>query len=693
MDKFWKGPLRIIQNNLRASDATQLDVENLIKKQSEYGTNVIIANAGGLLCWYDSEISRQPHNPFLKFDYVKQVIHFAHQYGMKVLLRLDISNLSEKDLQDHPDWIRRDSLGNPVSDLGMLQSCFFSPMWQEYNFRLIEELMEKYQPDGLFYNAVHFGFCHCDICRDHYQKKMGEPLPNQLIVTTEEGRHYMKYRYEQMAAYMTRVKDAVHRYNPDAVVAPVGSFCTERPLFNSLSGWDGKLFSKAEDIQVSETVTSVMRKMPYWLYLPGENASASNAIDQPVMLCIHQACQLGRNAASAPAHLELDIVQAAFHGGGPAINMIGTFDQEDKKDLKILKKTFTFLKDNADCFTGFRQRSRVALVYSQQTNDYDSYADQTAFSPSGLHGFVQPTICGEEYRGIYEILVHQHIPFDIIHDGFLTDQILESYEFLILPGVTCLSEQQSKAVDSFVARGGKLIVTGALPQKDEQGRETGIRLKSLPFETRSPRQVDGYLMLENKALYPSLPETGLIGITFQMSEVTPQREVAWIRDMRYRCAPQNNKPEFSNIAEMTNQYGLYLFSYGQGRVLLLPWSLGRLYRGFGIYECPKVLKDLMLRMGLVEDIRTDAPYTVEVILGNSEAGETVSLINFTGISGKVKLENISLGHFSVSVRTQATEAISRTRGEKLPVKREGEFLKVFIPKIDSYEMVVLTKEK
>lgn len=689
MDKFWKGPLRIVQNNLRASDAEGLNVEELMKTQAEYGTNVIIANAGGLLCWYESEISRQPKNPYLKFDYVKQIIHYSHKYGMKVLLRLDISNLSEADLREHPDWLRRDTEGNPVMDLGMPQSCFFSPMWQSYNFQLIDELMEKYQPDGLLYNAVHFGFCHCDVCRKHYEESTGCPLPDKLEVDTEEGRRYMRYRYEQMAAYMTRVKEAVHRHNPNAVVAPVGSFCTERPLFNSLSGWDGRLFSEAEDIQVSETVTHLARKQPYWAYLPGENAAASNAIGQPAMLCIHQACQLGRNAVTPPAQYVFDIVQAAFHGGGPTINMIGTFDQEDKKGLKPLKDTFTFLKENEDCFTGFRQQGRTAIVYSQQSNDYDSFMDQTAFSPSELHGLQEPTACGDEYRGVYEILVQEHIPFNLLHDGFLTAERLENYDFLILPGVTCLSDEQSRAVDGFVAKGGRLIVTGAAPTKDEQGRGKGVRLSCLPFAVEAPELTDGYLMLDNRALYPSLPDTGLIGIAYPFSRVTPQNIPGLVTDMRHRLGPKNNKPEFSNIAEMTDDYGLFLYPHGKGQVLYLPWSIGQLYRNFGIYECPRVLKDLMLHMGLTEDIRTDMPYSVETILGKSAAGETVSLINGTGFSGKSRLELIPLHCLRFSVRTNARKAISRVMGRELDVKREGEFLTVSLPKLDNYDIIVL----
>ncbi|MCI9553403.1 MAG: hypothetical protein HFE94_07715, partial [Acutalibacter sp.] len=301
--------------------------------------------------------------------------------------------------REHPDWLRRDSDGQAVYDLGAPQSCILSPMWQEYNFRLIDELMSQYYPDGLFYNAVHYGFCHCDRCKAYYQEATGHPLPDQLLVNTEEGRRYMHFRYNETAYYLSKVWDAIHRHNPKAVLAPVGNFFTENPYFNSLSGWDACQICQAEDIQVSETVTVVTRHQPYWTYLPGENAAGTTAIGKPAMLCIHQMGQLGRNAVAAPAQFTFDIAQAALHGGAPAINMIGTFDQEDQKGLAPLKTVFHFLKENADCLTNFQTKARVALVYSQKTNDFDTLADQTAFSPSQLHGLPTPTTQGDEYRG------------------------------------------------------------------------------------------------------------------------------------------------------------------------------------------------------------------------------------------------------------------------------------------------------
>lgn len=51
------------------------------------------------------------------------------------------------------------------------------------------------------------------------------------------------------------------------------------------------------------------------------------------------------------------------------------------------------------------------------------------------------------------------IPFDIIHDGDVTDQILSSYKVLVLSNTASLSDDQEKTIQKWVTRGGRLIAT------------------------------------------------------------------------------------------------------------------------------------------------------------------------------------------------------------------------------------------
>lgn len=80
-------------------------------------------------------------------------------------------------------------------------------------------------------------------------------------------------------------------------------------------------------------------------------------------------------------------------------------------------------------------------------------------------------------------------------------------------------------MDGFVKRGGRLLVTGALPTKDGEGRECGTRLKCLPFTVEEKKPVDGYVLLQKRELYPSLPDTGLVGIIYDWSVIRPKERL------------------------------------------------------------------------------------------------------------------------------------------------------------------------
>ena len=691
---LWDKPFRIIQNNLRAIDAEGMDVKELIKEQYEYGTNVFIANAGGLLSWYDSDLEEQERNPYLDFDYVGQVIEEAHKYDMKVLLRLDVSNLSEELAKKHPDWLRRDSEGNAPLDLGMVQDCFNSPMWESYNFKLIKELFEKYNPDGIFYNAVHYGFCHCDVCKEKYKKDTGMELPQVIQTGTEEGKTYIRYRYAQVSQYTKRVKEYIYSLKPDAVLAIVSNIASDTPDFNLFSGWDTVPFMQAHDLQVSEAVNHVWRKHPKWVYLPGENARIANAMGRQTMICLHYSANLGRRAAQPAAQLLYDIAQTAAFGGSPAMNISGTFDIDDRKGLSGIKKIYNYLKDNSDAYEGLSNKANVALVFSQSTVNFETPRDIKAnsFFEIMMENYESPHM--EEYRGIYAALVGQHIPFDVLHDDTLPSKDLSQYDIIVLSSLTCLSDEQIKIIDEYVENGGKILVTGQMAAtKDKEGRSRGKSgLKCLQVDVKSydKNMSGGYMRLEDKSVWTSFADVDCVAFSGSWTHIASKNGEDVMREDLYRIPQVKiNKPEFAFTSEKTNEPGLIVTKYEKGTVAVMPWDIGTLFRKYSIADNGAIISDLLDYLKIDKDIYTNAPYSVEVALGKSKAGEILHLINGTGLQSMGQLEEIPVHDIKISVRTDAQNALSLTTKQSYETKRNGEFLEITIPKIGMLEAINL----
>ncbi len=694
MDRFWNNPVRIVQNNLRAIDALNLDVAALIKQHIEYGCNALVVNAGGLLSWYDSEVSGQPHNPFLSEDYVGKVMEEARRNGLKVLLRMDVSNLSEAEAKEHPDWIRRDVNGNAAYDLGMIQSCFNSPKWNEYNLEVLDELLSKYRPDGIFYNAVHYGFCHCETCKQKYFNDTGRTLPDTLNSGTEEGRSFMLYRNKQAIERFSKIHEFIHDRLPDAVLAPVSSLTSDFPEFNCFSGWDTVPFSKeGQDIQVSEAANNVMRKQPKYIYLAGENALLANVMNKPNMICLHYSAQLGRRASQPAAQLTYDMMQSSAFGAGLCLNVIGTFDLDDRRSLPVIKSTFNYLKTNEKYYNAIKNSADIGIIYSKASIDFADGRDrkETCMADILSEGYTSPHL--NEYRGVYESLVQRHIPFDVLHDGFLLDAELSRYHTLFLPGVTCMSDEQAKKLDSYVNNGGNLIITGRLPgTQDEFGRPRELSaLACFLYDVLSEDPVGGYLIFGSKEQFPSFESIDRIGIAGKFANLKPKSgAVTFLRELNREPQAKCHKPEFSYVEELTDDYGLFCTGFGKGKVVVLPWDCGSLQRQYGIAEIDMLISDLLHWLNWKETVTTNAPYSVQLISSKCPEGRLIHLINGTGLQSKPQLEVVPLPNITVSYRCTDNSAISIKSGEILTSVRSGEFLEVSIPVLNEFECILLS---
>ena len=161
----WERPFRMIQANLRKIDAVGLDVAALLDGIREYGGDATLANAGGLVAWYPTELPFQRRNEHLDFDFVGRLLEEARRRDIRVLLRLDVSKQYDDMYAAHPEWFARGSDGGPIRHWDMLATCWNGPYWQEKNFEILDEILGRYEPDGIFYNAYSYTACSCDRCR------------------------------------------------------------------------------------------------------------------------------------------------------------------------------------------------------------------------------------------------------------------------------------------------------------------------------------------------------------------------------------------------------------------------------------------------------------------------------------------------------------------------------------------------
>jgi len=677
----------MIQPNLRKIDGRSLDPRRLVAQVVEYGGNAMLVNAGGIVAWYPTKLSYQPVNEFLSSDFLGAVLREAHQQGLRVLARLDMSKNHPELYAQHPEWFQVTAEGVARCEWEMLLTCFHSPYWQEHAFKLVAEILSRYAVDGFFFNRFHHDHCLCRACRDAFRAYSGQELPAREDWDDPTWRMFVRFRYQQMADYAGRLRAFIRERNPRAILAVDFRLTSDTPKHLREAGWLGPRLAENVDLITVEAFDPLERPLPKHYLWAGEEVRMGRTFegDRPVCVILTYSEVFGsRRAAQPPAQLAYDLMQVVAHGGQPCVALSGTFEQDDRKALPTIKAVYHYLRDHAASYEELRSPARVALLYSQTTMDF--YGREAVMER-----------CLAEYRGFYEALVEGHIQFDLLHDADLEGAALKRYALLILPNVAALADHQAALLDAYVEAGGRLIATFEAGAYDDEGRPRELlALRSLGRALKGRLPCTGaYLRILNKGLLPGFEQTDLLSLaeTFLLTTAS-DKAIPQVTDLHLIPPVRNNTPEYACWEEESDIPGLVLSPFGLGEAAYLPWQVGKLYHQLGVPEYRQLVLDLVGRV-VSPLITTDAPSSVELTLhylGGNHGHALVHLLNATGRQSKPLTEVVILHNISVWVSGEYVTAQELWTGQDLELVREGDGVRFTVPRLESFAAIELVAD-
>ncbi len=678
---FWKRPFRLFQPNLRKIDAKNLNVEELVDQAQSFGANVMLVNGGGIVAWYPTDHPYQTMNEYMDFDYLGEVLQAAHARGMKVLVRMDVSKSFPRVLEEHPDWFRRTQDGEVPTHWDMLQTCPSGPYWEEYNFNVVGELLSRYKIDGIFYNAYNYNRCYCKRCEQKFAKATGYAIPANENWDDPAWRAYVQYRYEQLSDYTGRLSAFIAEKSPGTILTIDTRITDDEHKGIREAGWHEAEMSKHTACITAEAFNFLDRPFPKWIYWAGEEVKLGSHFSHTAIILSHSKTIFHRRAAQPPAQIGYDLIQIAANGGSPAIAFSGDSNQHDRKAIATIRNVMTYMADHAQEYEQMTPAAQVAVVYSKRTMDY--YGRESS-SERWQHS----------YRGMYEMMVENHTPFTVLHEAKLTEEDLLQYGCIALPNIAILSDEAAAALDSYVANGGQLIVTGETGFYDQYGQPSdgGNSLQCLStFNLANPAVKGTYFTIENAEQFTELQDTDLI-MAYGDIVAVPQAVSSKSRtDLSVVPPLTNTTPEFSYWESTSDVKGLHLFEYGKGAVAYMPWAIDTGYHEMGIDEYRSII-DGLVRYAIGETlIETDAPRSVEVTVAHREkGGYLLHLLNATGrTGGKPLTDSIPLHHIRLRVRGSWKQADALHSQQSIELTQQGDYTELVIPKLALFEAIVL----
>ena len=671
-------PIRMIQTNLREIDARDFDVEEYVGKAKEYGANTILINVGGIVANYPTELEFHYRNPYLQFDMIGQVVKRLHEENIRVIGRFDFSKINEKFATQKPEWLYRDLNDEIVNYNGQVHACVNGGYEQEYLFKILGEVVNKYPLDGIFFNMPGYqtsdysrnyhGICQSDACRRRFREwSKGLNLPTKEDPNDPVFLQYDQFRRETSQELFVRVNEFIKAKRQDIAI------CTYTHA--------------GVDLIRSESGSEMFHDGPAWEYHSTDNvkrALGSFRGKQSANTAVHFPDYPFRHSSVAPYLTGMRLIENMLSGGSLDFYMIGRLEnQEDRLALRNVKDVFRFHEANEKWFTSIRPRSDVCLIRGEGRS-------------------------GQEFRGMLRILAENHMLFDAMEAWLIesgeTPKRLEDYKLVILPDVSYLSDAACRRLDEYVAGGGKVLATGFTATRDEVGNpKNRFRLKSaglMPEYIVHEKARGNYLRIFPKdkevLRHPSFEDLDLVYLTSDLLEFKLERGakgyLGLIPEAMY------GPPEKCYYTTVTEIPGLIQNGYGKGAIAYFPWSIGQHYE-FRSHHGHSMLVMAAINdlLGFRQDFKAATSPLVEVTRQEAFDGsfEWIGLANHSGQIGTAFHEPIPIRNAELSVRP--ARAVRNARmlrsGKRLTISPlTNGWVGFTVPELGEFEVVLLEYE-
>lgn len=680
-----QGIMRFAQINMREFEPPQVDVEWWRAFFKRCGIQAATLNAGGIVAYYPTKLPYHWRSRWLgERDIFGELVAMCNEEKIRVLARFDPSRMHQDFYYNCPDWFMVQADGSPLitrdpvtktTGPELYYTCITGPFYREFIPDFFAEIHANYDVDGFYGNgwSGSHDICYCRRCRRLFREATGYELPRGENWDDPVWRAWFRWRTELDHELWQFWDETTRRLKPDTVFwGNHGIGTVARYAQGTSADFQGRRGHE-----------------PVWL--AGEQARRMASVtDGKPYFHIFCGNAYSRHHARPDAEQQLWAASGMASDARPWFTIIGGV-QEDRRQFEPIARVFEFHRANDAYWHGRKSLANVALLWSEHQGRYYARGDMS-------------TRVTEHFRGMYYALMRSRIPFDLIHEEWLSANTLAKYKVLVLANAAALSDEQCNVIRAFAESGGSIVATYETSLYDEWGQPRDDYALGDVLGVRCARGkpmgplLHSYLRITGEhEVLQGIEDTA---ITLNSLMLSPARAIQEV------CSPLTLIPPYSWLPPElafpevweTDWPMLFIREAGKSRTVYFPGDMDRLVWLSNLPDSHRLLSNAVRWAARYElPVEVEGPGLVEVTLYGRPQDVQIHLVNYSNpdVWQAPIHEILPVGKQTIRLRLLGAKVSDRAKllvaQQEVPVRIEAGTAIVEVPSVGSHEVVVLPR--
>lgn len=684
---WYKSATRWTQLTLAEDDPVKFDPAFWIDVFKRTQSNATCLSAGGYIAYYPSKVPLHYVSKFIgDTDPFGTLVDGARKLGMHVMARVDPHAIHQDAADAHPEWIAVDKDGNKRRHWAF-PDVWVTCAYSDYNFKfmpkVLEEITRDYDIDAVFANRWQgHGVCYCDSCKTNFKAASGFDLPRDSSVDNPAWIAWAGWRRTLLSRLVVEWDEVMKAIKPHTSFIPnMGSV--------SLMEFDLKIIEKYCPFLC---VDDQGRRGTEPVWMAGRNGKRMRATfrERPAILITSIGPEeeyRWKDSVTTGPEMQAWIDDGTTQGLLPWFTKFNGV-VPDTRWVEPVAESFALHATLEPVLSTMTPVAEIAILDPSTTLRHHGQDTRKAAEADDL--------------GFYQALIEARVPFEMLSDQAMTPKSLDQFKVIILANSTCLSDEQVKMLEDYVARGGSIVAayetsTRTADNKPRNAIALGKLLGvTMANATRGPVK-NTYVAINGKHPVSAgfdganriIGGTRLIAVDAAADTQQPFLYVPDFPDLPMEEVYPREEPR--GAAVVTREHK------GGGRTVYIPWNIGGILWEVLAADHAKLIGNaVQWALGKRSDVEISGRSALDLAVRRNDKGMAVVLNNLSNpmmMKGPIR-EVYPVGQHEVSVALPAGKTLGKARllvadRDARAKVADGRVI-VEVPGIETIEVVHLT---